>query len=416
MSAAGTSPGGVAGSGPLPPVGEGTVTTPAGVRAAGVHCGIKADRPDLALVVTDAPAAAAALFTTNRVAAAPVQVCRVQVARGQAQAVVINSGNANACTGAQGLRDAWEMVDLTAAALGIARDLVLVASTGVIGVPLPMARLREGIPAAARALGPHGDRAAEAIRTTDAFPKTGAVRVEIGGRPVAVGGIAKGAGMIHPRLATTLAVLTTDAAVAPAVLRQALREAVDASFNRISVDGDTSTNDTVIALATGAAGHPPVRTVAEPGFAVLRDALTALARHLALLVVRDGEGATKVVEVAVTGARSAAEAHRAAEAVMTSPLVKTAFYGTEPNWGRILAALGRSGVEVDPDRVTVTIGGVEVVRGGVGVADRLPAAAAAMREPAFTVAIDLGLGAGAWHGWTCDLTEGYVRFNSGYLT
>jgi glutamate N-acetyltransferase/amino-acid N-acetyltransferase len=398
------------------PVLPGSVTSVRGVRAAGGHCGIKPERPDLALVVTDAPAAAAACFTTNRVQAAPVLVSREQIRSGRAQAVVINSGNANACTGARGLRDAWEMVELAAGALGIARELVLVASTGVIGVPLPMERLRVGIPSLAAALGPHGERAAEAILTTDAFTKTGAVHVEIAGRSVALGGMAKGAGMIHPRMATTLAVVTTDAAVAPPLLQQSLRAAVERSFNRISVDGDTSTNDTIFLLATGASGAPVLHSPQDEGFAAFQDALQTLTCHLARLVVRDGEGATKVVEVVITGAASDEDARRAGEAIATSPLVKTALHGMEPNWGRILAAVGRSGAEVDPARVRVSVGGVRLVEGGVGSGERMAAAAEAMRAAEFRLEVDLGVGEGTWNGWTCDLTEAYVRLNSGYMT
>ena len=399
-----------------PVVRAGTVTSPVGVRAAGGHCGIKPAQSDLALVVTDAPAAAAACFTTNRMAAAPVQVSRAQIVAGRAQAVVINSGNANACTGEAGRRDAWEMVDLAARALGLSRDLVLVASTGVIGVPLPMAALRRGIPALAAALGPHGEDAAAAILTTDAFPKTGAVEVEIGGRAVTLGGMAKGAGMIHPRMATTLSMVTTDAVIDSGLAQRALRHSVARSFNRVSVDGDTSTNDTIFLLATGAAGHHPLHEEADPDFPIFQEALNALTEHLARLLVRDGEGATKVVEVAISGAASEEDAVRAGEAICTSPLVKTACYGMEPNWGRILAAVGRSGADVDPDRVAVSIGGVVVVAGGVGGRGNLPAAAEGMRAPEFTIAVDLGVGTGSWTGWTCDFTEGYVRLNSGYLT
>jgi len=399
-----------------PVVRAGTVTTPAGVRAAGGHCGIKPERPDLALVVTDAPAVAAACFTTNRMAAAPVQVSRSQIASGRAQAVVINSGNANACTGEAGRRDAWEMVDLTAGALSMSRGLVLVASTGVIGVPLPMDALRRGIPALAGALGPHGEDAAAAILTTDAFPKTGAVEIEIEGRAVTLGGIAKGSGMIHPCMATTLSMVTTDAAIAPALAQAALRRSVERSFNRVSVDGDTSTNDTIFLLATGAAGHAPLTEAADPAFPIFQDALDALTEHLARLLVLDGEGASKVIEVSVSGAASEEDAQRAGEAICTSPLVKTACHGGEPNWGRIVAAVGRSGAEVDPDRVAVSIGGVVVVAAGLGERANLPAAAEAMRAAEFGIAVDLGLGAGQWTGWTCDLTERYVRLNSGYLT
>ena len=395
---------------------SGHVTSPRGVRAAGGHCGIKPSRPDLALVVTAAPAAAAVCFTTNRVQAAPVLVSREQIRGGRAQAVVINSGNANACTGEQGLRDAWEMVHLVARALGVSPGLVLVASTGVIGIPLPMERLRRGIPALAASLGTQGEEAAEAILTTDAFPKTGAVQIEIGGCAVTLGGMAKGAGMIHPRMATTLSMVTTDAAVDPPLLQRTLRDAVERSFNRISVDGDTSTNDTIFLLATGASGAPLLRSPDDPGFADFQEALVALTQHLARQIVRDGEGATKVIEVTVTGAASDEDARRAGEAITTSPLVKTAAYGREPNWGRILAAVGRSGADVDPARVAVSVGGVRLVEGGVGDGERMPAAAEAMRASEFTIEVDLGLGAGSWNGWTCDLTESYVRLNSGYMT
>jgi len=392
---------------------EGDVTSPEGFLAAGVHCGIKPRRRDLALIVSEVPASAAGLFTTNRVKAAPVRYCEEVIRGGVAQAIVVNSGNANACTGPQGIRDAYEMAELAARSLGIPRSLVLVCSTGVIGTPLPMDALRRGIPLAARALERDGRAAAEAILTTDAFPKVAAARVHLPGGVVTVGGMAKGAGMIHPQLATTLAFLTTDAALSAERLREALTRAADASFNRITVDGDTSTNDSLIALANGRSGRS-----CEEGeaFRAFTEALTWVAQELAKMVVRDGEGAERLVRVEVTGAQNDSEARRAAYAVATSLLVKTMLHGAEPNWGRVLAAVGRAGVEMDEASTRIWFGPVEVVRNGVGVQGVQEAAAEALRQPEVTIRVDLGVGRGAWHVWTCDLGETYVRINGSYIT
>jgi glutamate N-acetyltransferase/amino-acid N-acetyltransferase len=392
----------------------GNATSPKGFRAAGVHCGIKREKPDLALLVSDVPASVAGVFTTNKVKAAPVRYTQAAVARGRAQAIVVNSGNANACTGEPGLADATEMASLSAAALDVDPDLVLVASTGVIGVPLPMEAIRAGIPRAARALGPDGDAAAEAIRTTDRYPKTAAVRLEIGGVTVTIGGMAKGAGMIHPNMATTLCFLTTDAALPPAVLRLALARAVADSFNSITVDGDTSTNDTVLLLANGRAGGPTITNGSE--LKHFTAGLTAVASELAKMVVRDGEGATRLVAIEVSGAVSDVEAHQAAMTVANSLLVKTALHGGEPNWGRILAALGRSGVDMAEEKTDVLFGDLEVVHGGLGVQGVWNAAAAALEEKEITVKIRLGIGSGAARVWTCDLSEEYVRINGSYTT
>jgi glutamate N-acetyltransferase/amino-acid N-acetyltransferase len=396
---------------------EGGVTAAEGFRAAGLHCGIKSSRPDLALVVSETLASAAGLFTTNLVKAAPVLVSMERIQSGAAQAVIINSGNANACTGAQGLADAREMTALAAQALGIAEEFVLVASTGVIGIPLPMAALRDGIPRLPQALSREGGAAAAAaILTTDAFPKTAAVRLTLKGAAVTIGGMAKGAGMIHPDLATTLCVLTTDAAVPAPILRQALREAADRSFNAISVDGETSTNDTLFLLANGQAGHPPLREEDDEEVARFTAALTDVAAELARLVVKDGEGATKLITVTVRGARSTVDARRIMRTVTTSPLVKTALYGGEPNWGRIIAAAGRAGAALVPERVAITIAGVPVVRDGQGIPGAMPRAAEAMRQAAYAIVVDLHLGDGEATGWTCDLNEGYVKINAGYMT
>ena len=392
----------------------GNAASPAGFRAAGLHCGIKREKPDLALLVSEVPASVAGVFTTNRVKAAPVRYTQAAVARGRAQAVVVNSGNANACTGEPGLADAAEMAALTGAALDLDPGLVLVASTGVIGVPLPMDSIRRGIPTAARSLTPDGAAAAEAIRTTDRFAKTAAVRLEIGGVPVTIGGMAKGAGMIHPNMATTLCFLTTDAALPPAVLRLALTRAVADSFNSITVDGDTSTNDTVLLLANGRADGAPITNGTE--LTRFTAGLTAVASELAKMVVRDGEGATRLIAIEVSGALSDAEAHQAAMTVANSLLVKTALHGGDPNWGRILAALGRSGVEMAEERTDVLFGDLAVVQGGLGVPGIANAAAAALAGSEVTVKIRLGIGSGAARVWTCDLSEEYVRINGSYTT
>ncbi|HEV8231414.1 MAG TPA: bifunctional glutamate N-acetyltransferase/amino-acid acetyltransferase ArgJ [Thermoanaerobaculia bacterium] len=392
----------------------GDVATPKGFRAAGIHCGVKREKPDLALLVSEVPASAAGVFTTNKVKAAPVRYSQRVVIGGRAQVVVVNSGNANACTGKAGLADAAEMAKLAGDALGVDPELVLVASTGVIGVPLPMDAIRAGISRAARELVGDGGDAARAILTTDNFPKTAAVRLTIDGVEITIGGMAKGAGMIHPNLATTLCFLTTDAVVPAAVLRGALKRAVQESFNSITVDGDTSTNDTVLLLANGRAGGAPIAS-GDP-LAKFTTGLTLVASELARMVVRDGEGATKFIEISVGGAVSDLEARQAAMTVANSLLVKTALHGGEPNWGRILAALGRAGVEMAEEATDVFFGELAVVRGGVGVPAVWDAAAAALEENEISVRIELGLGTGSAKVWTSDLSEEYVRINGSYTT
>jgi len=394
---------------------DGNAASPKGFRAAGIHSGVKREKPDLALLVSEVPASAAGVFTTNKVKAAPVKYTQRAIAPGRAQAIVVNSGNANACTGEPGLADAAEMARIAGEALGLDAELVLVASTGVIGVPLPMDAIRRGIPRAALDLSAGGgSAAAEAIRTTDNFPKTCAVLLEIDGAEVTIGGMAKGAGMIHPNLATTLCFLTTDAALPPAVLRRALTRAVAESFNSITVDGDTSTNDTVLVLANGRAGGAPITN--GESLSRFTAGLTAVASELARMVVRDGEGATKLVSIAVDGAVSPGEAHQAAMTVANSLLVKTALHGGEPNWGRILAALGRSGVEMAEETTDVFFGELAVVRGGLGLPGVWDAAAAALEEKEIAIRIRLGVGTGAARVWTCDLSEEYVRINGSYTT
>jgi len=396
---------------------QGGVTSAQGFLASGVHCGVKPQKKDLTLVFSRVPAAAAGVFTTNKVKAAPVLLDMERIRSGRGQAVVLNSGNANACTGEQGMRDAREMAQLTAQTLQISEDLVYVCSTGPIGHPLPMDAIRRGIPDAARQLSADGAAAAEAILTTDTVPKTAAVQVSVGGQVITVGGMTKGAAMIHPQMATTLTVLTTDAAVALPVLQATLRRATDLSYNRITVDGNRSTNDTILLLANGESGAPEIT---GPGDALdaFQEALTAVAVTLAKMIVRDGEGATKMIEVTVRGAQSEEDAHRAALAIAASPLVKTALGGASPNWGRVLAAVGYSGAEIQTDRASVRIGPVLVAERGapVGEAQALYDAVKYLAGDDIQVSVDLGLGKGEVTVWTCDLTEEYVRENAGPIT
>jgi glutamate N-acetyltransferase/amino-acid N-acetyltransferase len=395
---------------------QGGVTAPLGFRAAGVHCGIKPKNLDLALLAPDRPASAAGVFTTNKVQAAPVLVSKEHLARGGglASAIAINSGCANACTGSAGLAAARDMAAAAARAVGCVPEQVLVASTGVIGVLLDAAKVTAGVAAAATRLSHEGHAdAARAIMTTDPWPKSCAVEMEAGGLRFTVGGMAKGSGMIEPNLATMLACLTTDAAVAPSRLQRALSEAVADTFNAITVDGECSTNDTVFALASGASGI----SIDDGLHDTLVEGLRAVSRELAVAIVRGGEGATKLVTVRVTGARSDAEARQAAHTIANSPLVKTAIHGGDPNWGRLVAAAGRAGVAFALERAAVRVGGVELFLDGVAHDDRAPQAAERLQQP--EIDIEVNVGAGGPHSatvWTCDLSAEYVRINADYRT
>ncbi len=401
---------------------DGSVTSPQGFRAAAVAAGIKqSGRPDLVLVVSDHDCAAAGVFTRNQVAAAPVLLDRATLAANPSamRGVVINAGNANACTGAPGLADARETQRLAAEAAGARPEQLLVMSTGVIGVPLPMARLRAGVAEAAPRLSAGGGQAAaEAIMTTDTRPKHAAVVVDLPGGRVTLGGMAKGAGMIHPDMATLLGLLTTDAAIAPVLLDELLREAVAASFNAISIDGDTSTNDTVLLLANGATGIPVTDAESRDRFAA---ALGDLCLYLAQMIVRDGEGATRFVTITISGAATAGDARRVADTIATSPLVKTAFAGGDPNWGRIMMAAGRSGATIEQHRMALWVVApgeppLQLVRDGTPTPYAEADAAAVFARPEFTVRLDLGLGDGAATLWTTDLTHDYVTINADYRT
>ncbi len=396
----------------------GGVTAVPGILASGIAAGIKpSGKKDLALLYSSSPARAAAVFTSNQVKGAPVLVSQEHVKSGVAQAIVASSGCSNVCTGEQGMRDAREMTKVVGDLLRIPARQVLIASTGVIGQPLPMDRIRAALPKLVKALSPQGGHAAaEAIMTTDTRPKEAAVKVEVNGRPITIGGIAKGVGMIEPHLATMFCFLTTDAAVAPAALRSALKRSVDDSFNRITVDSDQSTSDTVAILANGLAETAPL-DAGSRGFRQFTRALGAVTTRLARMLVEDGEGATRLVTVAVRGARTRRDAVVVARSVANSPLVKTAINGQDPNWGRIMMAIGKSPARVEADKIAVAFEDELLVeRGMLRDGAKHERIRETMTRPAYTITIDLGLGRGEAHVWTCDLSEEYVRINAKYTT
>lgn len=393
---------------------QGGVTDALGFLAGATYAGIKTGGLDLCVVYSERPCNAAATFTTNKVKAASLLVTQQHVKNGRLQAIVVNSGNANASTGEQGYRDAEEMARLVAEKVGISPDDVAVCSTGVIGVPLPMDKIRGGVPIIQLSR-EGGHAAAQGIITTDTRTKEVAARVLIGGCTVAIGGMAKGSGMIHPNMATMLAFFTTDADVDCGYLQTALRRAVDQSFNMITVDGDTSPSDTVLLLANGMAGNPPIDE-GTLGAEEFQAALNFVTVELAKAIARDGEGATKLIEVNVTGAASVKDARLAARAVAGSNLLKAAVYGSDPNWGRILAAVGYSGAEVDPNIADVSIGEIALMKNGVIQPFDRAAASAAMKGPEVTIGVNLHLGDGVATAWGCDLTEEYVRINAEYTT
>jgi glutamate N-acetyltransferase / amino-acid N-acetyltransferase len=397
---------------------DGGVTAVPGILASGVAAGIKpSGKKDLALIYSSSPARAAAVFTTNQVKGAPVLVSMEHVRGGAAQAIVASSGCSNVCTGDDGLKAAREMTRLVGELLGIPQKQVLVASTGVIGVPLPIDKVRAALPKLVRALSPRGGRdAAEAILTTDTRPKEAAVRVEVNGRPVTIGGVAKGVGMIDPHLATMFCFLATDVVISRVALDGVLKRAVDRSLNRITVDGDRSTSDTVAILANGLAENAPLEPAGR-GLRQFARGVEAVTERLARMLVQDGEGATHLVEVVVRGAANRRDALAAARSVATSPLVKTAINGQDPNWGRLMMALGKSAARVVPDRISIAFDDEVVVENGVlRPGARLDRARGVMGAAEYRIAIDLGLGTGQDRVWTCDLSEEYVRINGKYTT
>jgi glutamate N-acetyltransferase/amino-acid N-acetyltransferase len=406
---------------------EGGITAPRGWRAGTAACGIKAftagasalptdPRDDLTVLVSDKPCDAGGVFTTNKVKSASVIINQLHLQRNRVQAMVVCSGNANACTGAQGFRDALQMAKLTADQLDVEADQVLVGTTGVIGRYLPMEAVKQGIARACTDLRPDaGEAPAIAIMTTDTVPKTAAVELELDGVLVRVGGMCKGSGMIHPMMATMLSFITTDAAVEPGWVASVVRHLADRSFNQVTVDGDSSTNDTYLILANGAAGNHPVRSGTRQS-EVLERAILDVSRELARKIAKDGEGATKLLTVRAVGAPDDRQARLAARAVASSSLVKAAVHGGDPNWGRIVCALGYSGSDLAIDRLTVRIAGLTVFTAGAGQDVDLDAVRTAFEQPEIEIFADLGLGSGEAEAWGCDLSEEYVRINADYTT
>jgi len=403
------------------------VTFARGFRAGTAACGIKAftagasaiptgQKDDLCVVHSTLPCDTGGVFTTNKVKSASVVIDQLHLQHNRVQALTINSGNANACTGAQGFKDALQMAKLSADRLDLDPDQVLVSSTGVIGRYLPMSAIKSGIAEACGRLTPDGgDAAARAIMTTDTVPKTAQLEVELGGRTVRVGGMSKGSGMIHPNMATMLAYVTTDAAVETGLIGKLVKPIADRSFNQVTVDGDSSTNDTFLILANGAAGNEPIRAGSVDAER-LEQALLEVARRLARGIARDGEGATKLITVRVLDAASDADAGTAARAVASSSLVKTAVHGGDPNWGRIVCALGYSGAELALDKLHLSVGGLVVFERGSGVDVDLAAVRRAFEQPEIEIVATLGLADGRAEAWGCDLSEEYVRINADYTT
>ena len=403
------------------------VTYPRGFAAGTASCGIKAftagataipsgQKKDLVVVQSDRVCDTGGVFTTNKVKSASVVIDHLHLQHNRVQALVVNSGNANACTGAQGFKDALLMAKITADHLDLDPDQVLVSSTGVIGRYMPMDAVKSGIIAACGHLdAAHGLDAAHAIMTTDSRPKLAELELYLGGVPVRIGGMSKGSGMIHPNMATMLAYVTTDAAVEPGLMAAMVKSIADRSFNQVTVDGDSSTNDTFLMLANGAAGNAPI-AAGSADAEKLQAGLLRVAQQLARAIARDGEGATKLITVRVAGATTLEDARLAARSVASSSLVKTAIHGGDPNWGRIVCALGYSGAEMAIDRLHLSIGGLVVFERGAGVAVDLGAVRSTFEQPEIEIVATLGMGDAAAEAWGCDLSEEYVRINADYTT
>ena len=404
-------------------ISSGNVCTPLGFRANGIHCGIRKNQSkrDLTLIVSDVPCTAAAVYTQNRVKGAPLLVTRDHLKDGRAQAVIVNSGNANTCN-ADGVEVAERMTEITAAQLGLKPEDVCVSSTGVIGKPLDITPIVNGLPSLIAGLArdqEHGEYASQGILTTDTRMKQIAVEFTVGGKTCHIGAIAKGSGMIHPNLATMLVLITTDCAITSEMLQKALSHDVQKTFNMTSVDGDTSTNDHVLLLANGLAGNEPI-TSEGPDFTAFMEALNTVTIHLCRMIAGDGEGATKMLECRVVGAKTDKDARIAAKAVITSSLVKTAMFGADANWGRVLCAIGYSGADVDVNKVELSFeskaGVIPVCVDGAGIPFSENIAKKVLLEPEINILIDLHDGEGKATAWGCDLTYDYVKINGDYRT
>jgi len=395
---------------------KGSVTTPADFRASGVYCGLKEKDKDLALIISDSPAVVAGMFTTNQIKAAPILLSQQRIKNASTRGIVINSGNANACTGEQGFRDAEKMTEITAKELGLEAEEILVASTGVIGEFLPMEKLQKGIPEACKALSHSGGTdAARAIMTTDTVPKHFSTSFEIDGRKCSIGVIAKGSGMIQPHLATMICVFTTDVAIEKRLLQQALEQAVDVSLNSLTIDGEMSTNDCVFIMANGASGNTKI-VEENASYATFSRTLEQLAVTVARALAADGEGATKLVTVTVEGADTREDARTAARAVANSMLVKTAIYGEDPNWGRVFSAVGATKVKMVPEAMSVKFAGIPVAEKGRAIPFDTAAMKNALKEKEIEININLGSGKKKSTVFTCDLTHEYIAINAEYHT
>ena len=395
----------------------GTVTTPRGFQAGATYAGLKTyaeDKLDLGLVLSEAPCTVAGVFTQSSIKSPSVTVSQEHLKLGTARGIVVNAGIANCSVGSQGYIDAKEMTALAADKLGVQPGEVLVCSTGVIGVELPMSLIRSGLQQISLSQ-EGGHDLARAMMTTDTRPKEVALSFQVDGQQATIGGVTKGSGMIHPDMATMLAFMTTDAAVERSFLDATLREVADSSFNMMTVDGDTSTNDTLLALANGLAGNQPI-TADSPAAGVLKGALMEACVHLAREMARDGEGASRLIVVELSGAKDTADARKAARTVASSNLVKSAVYGADPNWGRLMMAVGRSGATTHEDKIDLYVNGVCIMQAGKPVPFHRDAVVALMRGPEVTFRIDLNLGEGEATAWGCDLTEEYVIINSAYTT
>lgn len=394
---------------------QGGITAPQGFLAAGMYCGIRKAKKDIAMIISEVPATVAGVFTLNKTQAAPILVDKAQLKKSSVcSAIVVNSGNANACTGERGLNDAWEMVKATAAALNLPEEQVMVSSTGVIGQYMPMDKITLAIKQLSEQLNRAGNKdTAEAIMTTDTYPKEVAVRFTLGKSVVTVGGVAKGSGMIAPNMATMLAFITTDIAIAQPLLTKALHIANGKSFNRITVDGDMSTNDMALVLANGKANNAPFGENSEE-FNLFVAALEYVMIKLAKMIARDGEGATKLIEIFVKGSKSEEEAAQAAKAVANSNLVKTAIHGADANWGRILAAVGYSGIDFNPDHVEIAFNNLPILNKNYEIVLNEEKAKHILQQENILITIDLHQGNQSARVWTCDLTKEYVHINASY--
>ncbi len=397
-------------------INEGSITSPQGYRACGIHCGIKRKRKDLALIVSDKPAIAAGLFTTNRFAAPPVYLSQRVIKKGFAQAIIVNSGNANACTGQQGVHDAKEMILLTAESLGISPQKVLLASTGVIGVPLPMPVIRAGIKNAAGSLSRQGGvDAAYAIMTTDTRPKHLSVHFKIQNHVCCIGSIAKGSGMINPNVATMIVVLTTDVNISKVLLQESIKTVAMETFNALTIDGEMSTNDTVLLLANGMSGNKVISMKNKEYFTFL-NGLRAISHAITRELASDGEGASKLIIVTVDHARSERDAFQAAKSIANSLLVKTAIFGNDPNWGRVISAIGASKSNFHPQKVSIKFAGILVASQGESIRFDRAALQKSLMQKEIHIQVDLGEGKSTATVYSCDLTPDYIKINAAYCT